>query len=287
MKKKNEKRLALIAKKNETLRQLVRNPSELYDFLKLQTRFDRYSISNALLIYAQNSRAVKLKTFDDWNAQNISIKRGAKSIDILEPIQYTRKDGTTGTAYNVKKLFDVSQTTCTEKTGENGKYDSDPNEITAITAALLDSSGLSFKVINESTPPEIINEAQKRTVYYSNSDKCLYLNRGTGQPALVCQATAQALAYAELCKQKCANDFIASCIAVMLCTKFNVESNTLFKHIFILPDKDNVSEDDTDKMQSDLLKIKKAYRAIYTQVEPHIKRQESKINKEKTVVKEL
>ena len=40
----------------------------------------------------------------------MKIQKGAKSISILEPVEYAKKDGTTGISYNVKKVFDVSQT---------------------------------------------------------------------------------------------------------------------------------------------------------------------------------
>ena len=40
----------------------------------------------------------------------MKITKGAKSISILEPVEYTRADGSPGISYNVKKVFDVTQT---------------------------------------------------------------------------------------------------------------------------------------------------------------------------------
>ena len=40
----------------------------------------------------------------------MKVNKGAKSLSILEPVEYTKNDGSTGIAYNVKKVFDVAQT---------------------------------------------------------------------------------------------------------------------------------------------------------------------------------
>ena len=66
--------------------------------------------ANALLIYSQYPQATQLKDFDDWGKDNVKITKGAKSISILEPVEYTRADGSPGISYNVKKVFDVTQT---------------------------------------------------------------------------------------------------------------------------------------------------------------------------------
>ena len=55
-------------------------------------------------------RRHSLKDFDDWGKDNVKITKGAKSISILEPVEYTRADGSPGISYNVKKVFDVTQT---------------------------------------------------------------------------------------------------------------------------------------------------------------------------------
>ena len=37
----------------------------------------------------------------------MKITKGAKSIAILEPVEYTRADGSPGISYNVKKVFEI------------------------------------------------------------------------------------------------------------------------------------------------------------------------------------
>lgn len=89
---------------------LFRTAEKFRAFLDTQARLDRYSAANALLIYNQYPQATQLKDFNDWAEEKVSINKGAKSISILEPVEYARDDGSTGISYNVKKVFDVSQT---------------------------------------------------------------------------------------------------------------------------------------------------------------------------------
>lgn len=51
----------------------------------------------------------------DWQEDGVKVSKGAKSLSILEPVEYAKKDGSTGIAYNVKKVFDVSQTTAEDR----------------------------------------------------------------------------------------------------------------------------------------------------------------------------
>jgi hypothetical protein len=78
-------------------------------YLDIQSRFDRYSAVNTILIMAQNPDAMQLGDFDYWKNQNCNVKEGEKGISILEPYEYKKNDGSAGTGYNVKKVFDIAQ----------------------------------------------------------------------------------------------------------------------------------------------------------------------------------
>ena len=107
---KKEEKEAVYQLVDSAVANVVSSPAEFQKFLDTQARMDRYSAANALLIYKQCPEATQLKDFDGWREENVRIKKGAKSISILEPVDYTRADGTQGISYNVKKVFDVSQT---------------------------------------------------------------------------------------------------------------------------------------------------------------------------------
>lgn len=77
--------------------------------------FDKYSLNNALLIFAQKPDAVKVKDFDAWKKDDISIKKGAKSFMILEPSPYKGTDGKMHRGYNAKNVFDISDVEAPEE----------------------------------------------------------------------------------------------------------------------------------------------------------------------------
>lgn len=73
-------------------------------FLNVQARFDRYSPTNALLIYAQNDKATRLRDFDGWKKQGVYVRRHETGISILEAgDSYVTEDGRTGYYYHVKR----------------------------------------------------------------------------------------------------------------------------------------------------------------------------------------
>ena len=60
----------------------------------------------------------------------MKVNKGAKSLSILEPVEYTKNDGSTGIAYNVKKVFDVAQTSGKKPAAPT--LDRDPRKLVAI-----------------------------------------------------------------------------------------------------------------------------------------------------------
>ena len=140
---------------DDTAKAIVSDPEKFKAFLDTQSRLDRYSAVNALLIFKQLPEASQLKNFDDWSKDNVKIQKGAKSISILEPVEYAKKDGTTGISYNVKKVFDVSQT--------NGKRPPAPTvnrDPKALITVMLDSSPVEVEATNELPYP---NSGGKRS----------------------------------------------------------------------------------------------------------------------------
>ena len=110
--KKQAERQAVYDLADTTAEAVSANGSKFQAYLDVQTRFSRYSATNVLLILAQKPDATQLKDFDGWKDAGASIKRQQKGISILEPgEEYEREDGSIGTSYNVKRVFDISQTT--------------------------------------------------------------------------------------------------------------------------------------------------------------------------------
>ena len=135
---------------DDTASSIVQDGEKFKAFLDTQARLDRYSAANALLIYKQYPQATQLKDFNDWAEEKVSISKGAKSISILEPVEYAKNDGTTGISYNVKKVFDVSQT--------KGKQTPAPTvnrDPQSLVAAMIDTSPVNVEIANELPHPQM------------------------------------------------------------------------------------------------------------------------------------
>lgn len=204
---------------DDTAKETVNDPNRFAAFLDTQSKFDRYSATNALLIYAQNPGAIQLKDFNDWTKDNVKIKKGAKSISILEPMEYTRKDGSTGISYNIKKMFDVSQTNT--KRQPSVTIDRDPKELITV---MLDSSPVTVEASDELPYPNT-------AAYYDNNAQKLYVKRNVGDSVMVCQSVASELAHAQISinsdsYSRSDSAFAATCIAYMLCKKYGVDTKS-------------------------------------------------------------
>lgn len=113
-------------------------------YLDVQSKFDRYSVGNCLLIMKQQPTARIIKELNDWKKiPNVFIKKNPLYIKILEPNgEYQKQDGSIGTSYNVKKLLDISQTNV--KDDNNVKHDD-----RTLLKAIIKSSDVNMKVVEE------------------------------------------------------------------------------------------------------------------------------------------
>ena len=202
---------------DDTAKAIVPDPEKFKAFLDTQSRLDRYTAVNALLIFKQLPEASQLKNFDDWSKDNVKIQKGAKSISILEPVEYAKRDGTTGISYNVKKVFDVSQT--------NGKRPPAPTvnrDPKALITVMLDSSPVEVEATNELPYPNM-------AAFYNNEEQTLYVKRDVGDSVAVAQCVAQELGHAQLSinsdsYSRADMGFQAVCIGYMLCKKYGVDT---------------------------------------------------------------
>ena len=183
------------------------------DYLDVQARFDRYSVSNAILIAAQKPDATKLADFDTWKASGVYVKRGAGAITILEPgKEYTREqDGSTGVFYDPKKMFDISQTNSTQRAAPPVARDG-----RLLLKALMNNAPCRFAISNEL--PEGVNMA------YHGESNVIYVRQGLDAPTIF-RGVAQELARAHMDKGGIAcesPDFTAYSVSYMLCKRNGV-----------------------------------------------------------------
>lgn len=182
------------------------------EYLDVQGRFDKYSVGNALVITSKMPTATQLKDFNDWKEAGASIKKSQNGIGILEPGDtYTRADGTMATSYNVKKMFDISQTTLNQKPRTNN-YD-DKLKLTA----LLKDCPVDIKAVDEI--PNSNNVAE-----WNKEDNALYVKRG-GETPTIFKELARELARVSL--EETGNseldNFKCNSTAYMLCKKYGID----------------------------------------------------------------
>ena len=192
----------------------MRGAGDLFQsYLDVQARFDRYSVSNAILIAAQMPEATRLADFDSWKANGVYVKRGEDAITILEPgKEYTRQeDGSTGVFYDPKKVFDISQTNSRQQTAPTVARDD-----RLLLKALMNNAPCRFAISNEL--PEGVNVA------YHAENNVIYVRQGLDAPTIF-RGLAQELARAHMDKSGCEclnSDFTAYSVSYMLCKRNGV-----------------------------------------------------------------
>lgn len=255
---------------DSTAEEISENPDKLKAFLDVQARMDKYSSANALLIYSQLPEATRLKDFAGWGEDNVRVKKGAKSISILEPVEYTKSDGSQGISYNVKKMFDVSQT--------NGKkqpaptLNRDPQELVAV---MIDTSPVEVEIVDEMPQPNM-------GAFYKNEDQTLYVKRGFGDGVLLCQNITQELAFAQLSIQSDSYNrremgFKAVCVGYMVCKKLGIDTKSFAVNRMPSDWKDM----DAKAVRSELSQMRSALGEIHSRVSDELYRQQQARSKDR------
>ncbi len=249
--------------------EIVNAPEKFRGYLDTQARMDRYSAANALLIYKQQPQATQLKEFRDWQEDGVKVSKGAKSLSILEPVEYAKKDGSTGIAYNVKKVFDVSQTNGRRPAAPT--LDRDPRKLVAV---MLDTAPIDVATVEELPSPNM-------GAFYRNEDQTLYVKRDIGDSVALCQCVAQELGHAQLamsCEAYSRREmgFSAVCVRYMLCRKFGVDTRS-----FAIEDiPDGLKNKEPKGIRTELSKTRSAMNEIGSRVSEEIYRRRAERSKE-------
>jgi hypothetical protein len=197
---------------------IAQSGEQFQQYLDVQSRFDRYSVSNALLILAQRPEATRIADFETWKEQGAYIRRKETGFYILEPSEeYEREDGTKGISYNPKKMFDIAQTTASPKREQLLPLD-DRTRI----KALMDRSPVPIAV-SDMLPSDV-------QALYQPDMRTIVIRRGMDAGDIF-RSLAQELAHVELergdsCYSRSAYAFHAYCASYMLCKQFGVEASS-------------------------------------------------------------
>ena len=188
------------------------SPEKLTQYLSIQSRFDRYSVSNAILVAHQKPDAVKLGDYNYWKKQDVYIQKGEKGITILEPYEYTKQGGEKGLSYNAKKVFDISQTDAQVKPERSRGVDDKK-----LIKALIKSVNTQVE-ISDSLPTEI-------NARYSRADNKIYIRQGL-EGSEIFRSLAREIAVALFDKSTLSKEekaISAYCVTFMLCKRNGIE----------------------------------------------------------------
>ena len=181
----------------------------LSDYLGMQSRLGRTSVTNTLLVLAQKPDAIYVMSFDDWHQRGRSVKRNEKALMVLEANgEYRREDGTTGTSFDAKRVFDVSQT--------QGKplREREQASLRSKLKALVTDTPVPINVSDSVT--------QEIGAQYSDKDNTVYVARNIDGEALFAHIACE-LAHAENTTEEPSRDgFISSCAANIVCRQYGI-----------------------------------------------------------------
>lgn len=222
-------KLSKLAK--DTAVKVVSSGKELYNFLKLMSRFKDFSTSNLLLIYGQNPNATQLKTFDEWKEEGKNLKKGVSATKI-------RKKADNGNnEFTVVNLFDVSQLR-SDDSPEAQKQTEAPDRQQMKRLFRLMTAGFAprAKIAGESDRAEVsLDYLHGEDAVYSPEDKVIYVRENLPtavQLNLICRETL--LSYvAGRDKSYSRDKYIieCSCAALVVCERHDIDSSYFFSEL--------------------------------------------------------
>ena len=244
--KKKAERDEVYALVDATAIEIVTDGGKFRDYLDVQANFRNYSATNALLILATKPDARRLGDKDFWRDQGVYIKRQEfnRPIKIVESNgEYTRDDGSIGVSYNIKRVYDISQTTARVKAQPPVSYDE---------RALLNAL-----IYKRPVPIQSVDELPGGVgAVYDHEQKAIFVCRGLNAHDLFC-GISRALAQAELAM--ISDEYIpdnasykAHCVSYILGKEFGVDVS---EYVFDNP-ADLLRTDDPQEIRAELSEIR-------------------------------
>ena len=209
---------------DETAAGIVKDGNLFKTALDVMARFERYSVGNILLITAQMPEATKLADFDAWRQNRTYVRKGEDHIKILEPgEEFQREDGSMGVNYNVKRVFDISQTHARVKAAKV-QYD-----MRLLLKAMLNNAPCAVE-ISEKISDDV-------GAIYNSEERKIYVRQGMDGPDIF-RCLAQELSHAHMDRgdnyTRSNHAFTACLAAYTLCSRYGVEARNF--HFETIPE---------------------------------------------------
>lgn len=212
-KKKQKQREDAYGMVESTCEKMLTEGEAFQDYLKVQGRFDRYSVTNAVLVSAQMPEATKLKDYKKWRAERVYVDKGANKVVILEPgKEYIREDGTQAVSYNAKVVYDISQTSAKGKAGKEKTY-----SMRQLLSALIDASPAAFQPTDELSIP----------AFYDTDKQIIFVKTGLPEEQLfkaVTKEVSAAIYHVKFSEDRETSNFKSYCVAFMTASKYGLDT---------------------------------------------------------------
>ncbi len=266
--KKQQQRNEVFALAERTAEEIVSKDTNFTGYLDTMSRFDLYSPTNILLIYAQNPDATRIGDYEHWKEAGTPVNKGEKGIVILEPgPEYTREDGSTAVSYNTKSVFDINQTSAELLKPLK------PRNIRSLCQALVDASPVPIQLVEK-----LSGNNKAAGALYQPSQNRIEIVQGLDGPNLFrCLAQEICLAQIDVTGRECHSpEFVAYAASYALCRKNGVDTQSYdfskISELFI--------ESDSQAVRSECTAIRDTVSEVSTEVYKKLEAQKSAKNQE-------
>lgn len=197
---------------NEQCINAVGDGNSYLKFLELLSRHD-YTITNTLLVMAQYPEATVLKDNQRWKEDKLYVRKGEKGIRILMPSgEYEKDDGSIGTGYIVKSVFDV------EQLSKDVILNEDSYTVKEVLQGILYHSPVNIQLM-DNIDNDVMYSPDLKTIFYKNNLS----------PQQLLYGLIRETCYAEFDNQyrtegRDSDRFICESAGYMLCRKFGIEA---------------------------------------------------------------
>ena len=213
--KKQAERQEVYELADATTQEVAADGDKYKSFLDVKSRLIHYSATNALLVLAQKPLATQLRGFESWKSEGVSIKRNESHIKILEAgDNYKRPEGSIGTSWNVKRVFDVSQTNSRQRQRPTPQVDD-----RQLLQALIQKSPVSIQGVNDLP--------NNMGAYYDHEQDVIFVRRGM-EAHDIFRSLSKEIAHAELAAAdpnytRANAGFAAYSISYVVCKRYGVD----------------------------------------------------------------
>lgn len=198
---------------DNTCAEMMISGDSFRQYLDVQGRLDRYSVNNAILVSVKKPDATLPKDKATWKANRVYVNKNAQPIPILEPSkEYTRDDGTKAVSYNVKIVYDISDTSAADR-----QQPQEQKSMRELVSALIDASPVPCVPVDDLELP----------AYYDSSQQTIFVKKGLSEEVLfisMAKEVSAAVYDFKYNESRDTSDFKSFCVAYMVSSRYGVDT---------------------------------------------------------------